>query len=112
MIIVKPWGQEEILEVNDFYVVKRLTMNEGHRCSLQYHEVKRETIYVLEGTLRITSGSSTSELSDHDFIAGQSITLEPNVIHRMQAITTSVYLEASTPELDDVVRLSDDYFRD
>ena len=51
MLIPKPWGQEEVLEINDFYMLKRLTMYKGMRCSLQYHRQKRETIYVLEGKL-------------------------------------------------------------
>ena len=45
-VIKKPWGQEELIEINNNYVVKRLTMNKGHQCSLQYHEEKHDTIYV------------------------------------------------------------------
>lgn len=57
-VIEKPWGQEEVLEINDRYLVKKLTMHKGHRCSLQYHLVKKETIYVLSGQLKIISGLS------------------------------------------------------
>ena len=49
--IKKPWGAEEIIEHNENYVVKRLTMKKGHRCSLQYHNKKKETIYVISGSL-------------------------------------------------------------
>ena len=49
-IIEKPWGQEEIIEINDRYMVKRLTMWKGHSCSLQYHNQKKETIFVLCST--------------------------------------------------------------
>ena len=42
-IIEKPWGQEEILETNEFYTLKRLTMLNGHKCSKQYHNKKTET---------------------------------------------------------------------
>ena len=45
--IEKPWGFEEIIEVNDKYVVKKLHMEQGHRCSLQFHEQKHETVVVL-----------------------------------------------------------------
>ena len=52
-IIEKPWGREEVVEINDRYMMKKLTMWKGHRCSLQYHNHKQETIYVLSGQLRI-----------------------------------------------------------
>ena len=52
-IIVKPWGSEELIEYNKKYMVKKLIMKEGHQCSLQFHKKKIETIYVLEGRLKI-----------------------------------------------------------
>ena len=110
-IIEKPWGKEEIIEINDRYMMKKLTMWKGHRCSLQYHNIKRETIYVLSGQLRIYSGPSQEQLESRVFGPGETITLTPGVIHRMEAAEDSVYLEASTPEMDDVVRLVDDYQR-
>ncbi len=101
----KPWGKEELLEINDNYVVKRLTMNKGHQCSLQYHENKHETIYVLKGNLHLRIGEDWKILQPGDFLA-----IPPKVIHRMKAVEEdSVYLESSTIELDDVVRLEDDY---
>ena len=109
--IEKPWGSEEILEKNQNYVVKRLIMNKGHRCSLQFHEFKKETIFVLEGELKIYHGLSQDKLKSKVYKAGDSITINPKEIHRMEAIEKSVYLEASTPELDDVIRLVDDYQR-
>jgi mannose-6-phosphate isomerase-like protein (cupin superfamily) len=109
--IEKPWGGEELIEVNDRYMFKRLTMRAGHRCSLQYHKVKRETIYVLSGSLRILSGPSAEALTAKIYGPGETITLPAGVVHRMEGVADSVYLEASTPELDDVVRLGDDYKR-
>lgn len=41
-IIEKPWGSEEIIEINEIYMFKKLLMKKGHRCSLQYHEHKRK----------------------------------------------------------------------
>jgi len=111
-IIEKPWGKEEVIEINDRYMMKKLTMWKGHRCSLQYHQVKHETIYVLSGQLRIYSGLSQNELQARIFSAGETIAIVPGIIHRMEAVEDSIYLEASTPEMDDVVRLSDDYKRD
>jgi mannose-6-phosphate isomerase len=110
-IIEKPWGQEEVIEINDRYMMKKLTMWKGQRCSLQYHNIKRETIYVLSGQLRIYSGPSQEELESRIFGPAETITLVPGVVHRMEAVEDSVYLEASTPEMDDVVRLADDYQR-
>ena len=110
-IIEKPWGKEEVIEINDRYMMKKLTMLAGHRCSLQYHNVKRETIYVLSGQLRIYTGASKENLSSRIYHAGETITLLPGVVHRMEGVTESIYLEASTPEMDDVVRLVDDYQR-
>lgn len=110
--IEKPWGKEEVLEINEKYMVKRLTMWKDHRCSLQLHKVKRETIYVLSGRLRIISGPLKDHLTSRVYSPGEFVTLLPGLIHRMEAEEDSVYLEASTPEMDDVVRLSDDYNRD
>lgn len=110
-IIEKPWGREEVIEINDIYMFKKLLMKTGHRCSLQYHEHKKETIYVLSGELRILYGNDIENLESKIFTSGESITIEPNVIHRMEAVSDSEYFEASTPEIDDVIRLSDDYDR-
>lgn len=109
--IDKPWGYEELIEHNDRYVMKKLMMKKGHRCSLQYHKYKKETIYVLEGELKISMGVASDKLHDEIFKPGDSFTLWPGMIHRAEGITDAVYLEASTPELDDVVRLKDDYDR-
>ena len=110
--IEKPWGREEIIEINKRYMFKRLTMYEGHRCSLQYHNYKLETIYILEGKLRIYFGEDQNSLENNIFEAGESITLSPKVVHRMEAVSDCIYLESSTPEINDVVRLADDYIRD
>ena len=109
--IEKPWGKEEIIEFNDKYMVKRLTMLKGHRCSLQYHNVKLETIYVIRGKLKIYYGQDSEKIDFKIFSEGEGITLRPGQIHRMEGIEDSIYLEASTPEMDDVIRLSDDYNR-
>ena len=110
-VIEKPWGREEVIEINDRYMMKKLTMWAGHRCSLQYHNIKQETIYVLSGQLRIYSGPSQDKLDSRVYGPGDAITLSPRVVHRMEAVEDSTYLEASTPEMDDVVRLQDDYKR-
>jgi len=111
-IIEKPWGKEEVIEINDKYMMKKLTMLKGHRCSLQLHNHKKETIYVLSGQLKIISGPDQDNLTGKIYSDGESITISPGVVHRMEGVEDSIYLEASTPEIDDVVRLVDDYERD
>tara|TARA_B110000196_G_C20649323_1_gene432255 strand:- start:79 stop:423 length:345 start_codon:yes stop_codon:yes gene_type:complete len=110
-VIEKPWGREEVIEINDKYMMKKLTMWKGHRCSLQLHNHKKETIYVLSGQLRIISGPDQDNLTGKIYTASDSITISPGTVHRMEGVEDSVYLEASTPEMDDVVRLVDDYER-
>lgn len=110
-IIEKPWGREEVIEINSNYMVKKLTMWKDHRCSLQLHNHKKETIYVLQGQLKIISGPNQNNLSSKIYTAGETVTISPGVVHRMEGVEDSVYLEASTPEMDDVVRLKDDYNR-
>jgi len=110
-VIEKPWGREEVIEINDKYMVKKLTMWAGHRCSLQYHNLKKETIYVLSGILKIIQGQTQDALIEKLYYAGDTVTIPPRLIHRMEGVEDSVYLEASTPELDDVERLADDYQR-
>jgi len=110
-VIEKPWGKEEVIEINDRYMMKKLTMWKDHRCSLQYHDYKIETIYVLSGQLRIYAGPTKDDLTSKIYGPGDTITLAPGIVHRMEGVEDCVYLEASTPEMDDVVRLSDDYNR-
>ena len=110
-IIEKPWGKEKVIEINEHYMVKKLTMWKGHRCSLQYHNQKKETIYVLSGQLKIHSGPSENELTVKIYGPNDTITLLPRTIHRMEGVEDCVYLEASTPQMEDVVRIQDDYNR-
>jgi mannose-6-phosphate isomerase-like protein (cupin superfamily) len=107
--IEKPWGSETIIESNPNYTMKKLFMKKGHKCSLQLHEFKHETIYVLDGVLRLWLGNDGDYV---DFIKGQTFVIEPHVTHRMEGVEDCYYIESSTSELDDVVRIEDDYGRD
>jgi len=109
--IDKPWGYERHLEINDDYVVKELFMKEGNSCSLQYHEKKHETFYVLKGKLKFYVGVDKDSLGEMELNVGEHYTIEPLVVHRMEAIVDSLYLESSTNFLDDVIRLEDKYGR-
>lgn len=109
--IEKPWGYEEIVEYNYNYVVKKLYMKKNHSCSTQYHELKKETITVLKGILRIYIGKDINSLDYKDYGEGDYITINPYTVHKMKALTDCLYLETSTIELWDVIRLQDDYGR-
>ena len=105
----KPWGYEIIWAKTDNYVGKLLHINSGHRLSKQYHRVKEETIYVLRGTLH--SFDENDVLTR--YIPGDSIHIKPGQIHRFAAWSMAPVelMEVSTTQLDDVVRIADDYER-
>lgn len=107
----KPWGHEVIWAETDLYVGKLLHVKAGHALSLQYHEVKDETIHLLRGEMRFLVGDSVEMLQDAGLREGESYRLRPGTVHRMEAVTDVDILEASTPHLDDVVRLEDRYGR-
>jgi len=109
--VVKPWGYEELIECNDKYVVKKLFMKQGNACSIQYHELKTETIVVFYGKLKIYTGESLESMTVKEYICGDSITIKPYTVHRMEAVEDSLYIESSTNELWDVIRLKDNYNR-
>lgn len=108
--VKKPWGREIIWAENSNYVAKMLDINPEQRLSLQYHEIKEETVYVLEGELLLwTSNNSNPEILPE----GSIYHVMPRQVHRFGAGNSSVRLvEVSTPHLEDVVRISDDYSRD
>ena len=107
--VQKPWGHELIWAETDGYVAKILHINATQRLSLQYHEQKEETVYVLEGTLL----NWTDESSPPQRYGPRAIFhVKPNQIHRFGAGDGLVKLvEVSTPHLDDVIRIADDYKR-
>jgi len=109
--VQKPWGKEEIWAETPKYVGKYLYITEGHRLSKQYHEIKEETIRVLSGTLLLELGTGTDLVEMH-LNPGDVYHVTPKTVHRFSAPMKDVILvEVSTPELDDVVRISDDYSR-
>jgi len=109
--IEKPWGYELIWAETDEYVGKILHVTAGEALSLQYHEVKDETFFLLEGQLLLQVGLSIEDLSEYRMREGQSFHMRSQTIHRMIAETDSDILEVSTPHLDDIVRLEDRYGR-
>ena len=120
-VVPKPWGHETIWANTDLYVGKVLHIKAGQSLSLQYHNLKDETIHLLSGTMiyRVGNDDGRSKMEDGvpqlrevELKAGESFRNEPGTIHQMEAVTDCVLLEASTPHLDDVVRLTDRYGRE
>ena len=107
----KPWGHEEIWAETEQYVGKILAIQAGHRLSLQHHELKDETIRVLTGTMELELEDDNGVVQKHTLGPGMSRHIRPHHKHRMYAVTDVEVVEVSTPELDDVVRHSDDYGR-
>ena len=102
----KPWGREEWIVLNDKYCLKRLYINAGEKLSLQYHEEKTETLILEEGICDLILGDEYTLMYKNE-----PYTVHPQEIHRLIAHKDTVILEVSTPEVDDVVRLQDDYNR-
>jgi quercetin dioxygenase-like cupin family protein len=109
--VEKPWGHELIWAHTDRYVGKILHIKAGHALSLQYHQKKDETVHVLTGRMRFQTGAADEQLRESVLGPGESFHITPQLRHRMIAETDCDILEASTPELDDVVRLEDRYGR-
>lgn len=109
--VEKPWGYELIWARTEQYVGKILHINAGESLSLQYHDVKDETIFLLTGEMLFWAGSSPGSLAEIPLAQGEAFRVLPHTVHRMQAVTDCDVLEASTPHLDDVVRLEDRYGR-
>ena len=110
MIVNKPWGHENVWALTEKYVGKILHINKGQQLSRQYHKVKDESIYVLKGLLILELGEDPIEVKI--LKEGENYRITPNTVHRFRSLYDPVTLvEVSTPEIDDVVRLQDDYGR-
>jgi mannose-6-phosphate isomerase len=111
--VPKPWGHETIWAHTDRYVGKILHVKAGETLSVQYHERKDETVHLLRGEMKYwVQLPGETELRDQRLVAGESFRITPRTIHTIEAVTDIDVLEASTPELDDVVRLKDRYGRE
>jgi mannose-6-phosphate isomerase-like protein (cupin superfamily) len=108
--IPKPWGYELIFAKTDRYVGKILHVNKGESLSLQYHEMKDETLYVVDGELRLTI-EHEGDRRELVLRKGEAFHIPPRLIHRMEAVVDTDVAEVSTTELDDVIRLEDRYGR-
>jgi len=108
--VPKPWGYELIFAKTGRYAGKILHVNRGECLSLQYHEMKEETLYVVRGQLKLTI-ESDGDRRVLSLRAGEAFHIPPRLIHRMEAVEDTDLAEVSTPELEDVIRLEDRYGR-
>ncbi len=105
-IVEKPWGREVWIANEKEYAGKILELKKGFHTSLHYHKSKKETMYVLEGKVRLKFEKNEVKLRE-----GQSVVVNTNEIHRIIAETDVKIFEISTSQLDDVIRVEDDYGR-
>jgi mannose-6-phosphate isomerase-like protein (cupin superfamily) len=120
-IVEKPWGREIWYADQSAYAGKVLEVKQGRRLSLQYHERKTETLYLLSGKVLLTyralasgeapAASLAAAADQVVWLPGQALHIPARTIHRFEALEDSVLLEVSTPDLTDVVRLQDDFSR-
>lgn len=110
-VVEKPWGHELIWARTDRYVGKILHIKAGEALSLQYHQVKDETIMLLSGRMTLVSYRDGEAPLERVLTAREPVHIPPGLRHRMVALEDTDVVEVSTPELDDVVRLEDRYGR-
>ena len=106
----KPWGYELRFVRTDRYAGKVLFIKAGSQLSLQYHEKKDEAFFVQAGSLELVLGRGTDQ-KVVKLGPGESRHITPGTVHRFRAVTDTLLFEVSTPELQDVVRIEDDYGR-
>ena len=108
--VAKPWGHELVFAENERYAGKILHLEPGHSLSLQYHERKDETLFVLNGEVTLSVGNEEN-MQEIRLRPGDAHRIRPGVRHRMSSDVAADLVEVSSPELDDVVRLEDRYGR-
>ena len=111
-VITKPWGYEILFALTDRYVGKIIHVNKGEKLSLQYHEEKDETSYLQSGKMLLTQGASLDSLIVREILPKACWRNTPKMIHTIEALEDSDVFEVSTPQINDVVRLSDNYGRE
>jgi mannose-6-phosphate isomerase len=111
-IVEKPWGRELWVAVSDKYALKIIEVKKGTRSSLQYHQFKHEHIYIDKGVAQVEWENDEGKMETLTLNAGDVVENKPGRKHRTTAVEDVRIIEVSTPHLDDVVRLEDDYRRD
>ena len=111
--VEKPWGHELIWALSEEYCGKVLFVTAGASLSLQFHREKDESWLVQSGRAKLELGEVGARVLHEEVIgAGAAFRFPPGTVHRVTAIEDTTILEVSTPHLDDVVRLADQYGRE
>jgi len=110
-VVHKPWGKEEWLELNDAYCYKRIYINAGYKTSFQYHEFKKETNYIISGEAEVWLENDKGVIEKKIMRGGEFFNVTPPKKHRVIAITDIILQEVSTPHVDDVFRIDDEFHR-
>jgi mannose-6-phosphate isomerase len=111
--VEKPWGHELIWAKTRDYAGKLLFVRAGQALSLQFHREKDESWYILEGRAELQLGEAGQAVLTREVVGpGAAFRLGPGTVHRIRAVQDTTILEVSTPQLDDVVRLEDEYGRE
>ncbi len=110
-VVHKPWGKEEWLALNEFYCYKRIYINAGYKTSFQWHEQKHETNYIIKGEAEVWLENDEGEIIKKVMKAGEFFDVVPPKKHRVIAITDIILQEVSTPHVDDVFRINDEFNR-
>jgi NDP-sugar pyrophosphorylase family protein/quercetin dioxygenase-like cupin family protein len=110
-VVHKPWGKEEWLALNQFYCYKRIYINAGYKTSYQYHEFKHETNYIISGTAEVWLENDEGIVEKKIMVAGDFFDVVPPKKHRVIAISDIILQEVSTPHVDDVFRINDEFNR-
>jgi len=109
--VPKPWGYEIWWAQTEKYIGKILHVNKGHSMSFQYHREKDETLYVHSGNIVLEIENEDGVREKMNLRPGDAYRITPLTRHRITALEDSDILEASTHEVDDIVRLEDNYGR-
>ena len=110
-IVEKPWGREIWLALNDKYCYKRIEIKAGYKTSYQFHNFKLETNYIIQGDAEVWLENDEQVVEKFKMSAGDFFTVLPTKKHRVIAITDIILQEVSTPEVDDVIRINDEFNR-
>ncbi|MBF0126002.1 MAG: cupin domain-containing protein [Magnetococcales bacterium] len=111
-ITEKPWGREILIARNDHYAFKRIQMVQGTRSSFQYHRRKLESLFIVSGRIELVTEFPDGQRVTERYGPGEGYTVPPGVKHRVTVLEQCDLFEVSTPQLEDVVRVADDYGRE
>ena len=110
--IEKPWGWEiHWVPEGIPYMGKILHVSAGKRLSLQAHDQKQESWFIINGRGKVVWENEKGELIETELDAGQGYTCKIGQRHRLVGITDCDIVEVSTPEMGTTWRLEDDYAR-